>query len=165
MRAPLLLTSSLLSLAILSACGQNTAERMMEKTIEKETGGQVNIDSKNGMMKVQTSEGNFEIGGSTLPEDWPSDAPAYPGASIQYSASGLQAESAGQGVMLTTTDSLQTVIDFYTAEMKSNGWKIEGSMNAGTTSTIAGSKGDRVFTVVVTSVDTQTSITLALGTK
>lgn len=138
---------------------------MMERTIEKETGGQANVDIVNGTMKVQTSEGSFEMGGNTLPKDWPSDAPAYPGASIQYSASGLQAEGNGQGVMMTTSDSLQTVMDFYTAQMKENGWKVEGSMNAGGTSTIAGSKGDRVFTVVASGVNGQTSVTLALGAK
>lgn len=165
MRTSLLLTSSLLSLALLTACGQNPAEKMMENAIEKETGGQANVDIANGTMKVQTSEGSFEVGGNTLPKDWPSDAPAYPGASIQYSASGMQDSGAGQGVMLTTKDSLQTVVDFYTEQMKKNGWTIEGSMNAGTTSTIAGSKDDRVFTVVASNVDGTTNITLALGTK
>lgn len=165
MRTSLLLTSSLLSLALLTACGQNITEKLVENAIEKETGGQANVDIANGTMKVQTSEGNFEVGGNTLPKDWPTDAPTYPGANIQYSASGMQDSGAGQGVMLITQDSLQTVIDFYTEQMKKNGWTIEGSMNAGTTSTIGGSKGNRVLTVVISAVDGTTNITLALGTK
>jgi hypothetical protein len=105
------------------------------------------------------------MGGNALPTNWPSDAPVYPGARIQYSASGMQDEGEGQGVMLSTTDSLQTVADFYAKALKENGWTIEGTMNAGTTSTIGGSKDGKMFTVVIAEANGTTSITLAIGTK
>ena len=115
----------------------------MERAYESATGVDVDYNG-NGSATYSTSEGTATIGANSLPESWPKDAPKYPGATIQFSASSNpETGKPGAAVVFQTSDSAEKVTDFYKRELASNGWTIEGTATFGVATTIAANKGDR----------------------
>jgi hypothetical protein len=166
MRPSLLKTACFVSaLGLLAGCS-SVADKAAENAIEKETGGQANVDTDNGTMHVETSEGTFDAGGNKLPADWPSDAPIYTGATIQYAASANPTTGkAGAAVVFMTSDSVQKVSDFYVAQLKEQGWKIEGTVNAGGALTIGATKDERSLSLVISGAEGRTTVTMGVENK
>jgi hypothetical protein len=129
------------------------------------SGPAVNVNPATGEMHVETSEGSVTMGSQKLPDDWPSDAPVYPGATIQYTAT-ANAPAGGPGsmVILMTTDSVEKVSEYYTAQIKAQGWNVEGTMKAQGTVIMGAKKGDRVLSLTMGEADGKTTITLGVGT-
>ena len=92
------------------------------------------------------------VGGGSMPENWPSDAPAnFAGASIQYSGtSNPQTGEAGSAVVYTVNASSQAVADHYRSQLQSNGWKLENTANVGGATVLSASKGDRNMGIYIT---------------
>ncbi|OHA28049.1 MAG: hypothetical protein A3D56_00010 [Candidatus Taylorbacteria bacterium RIFCSPHIGHO2_02_FULL_45_35] len=127
----------------------------------------VDVDTKiDGSATYTTNDGTVTVGGNSLPDEWPSDAPKYPGASIQYSgSSNPQTGEAGIALSFLTSDSLQKVVDFYKEELPSNGWVVEQTMNSGGSTVMAAKKGDRTFGLYIAdSGDGKVSVTVSIST-
>ena len=77
-------------------------------------GGTPNLD---GSATYTDNEGNTAtVGGSSMPANWPSDAPAnYAGGSIQYSGNSNPQTGSGAAVVYTANASAQAVVDYYKA--------------------------------------------------
>ncbi len=151
---------------LLAACGQSVGDKMAENAIEKQTGGQASVDTNNGTMHVTTSEGTFDVGAHALPADWPTDVPAYAGATVQYSASVNPATDApGSMVVLMSTDDAQTIADYYANTLKANGWTIGSTMQAQGTTIMTAIKDDRAVSLSVASANNETTITIGVGKK
>lgn len=145
--------------------GQKVGEKVAVGIIEKATGGKANVDVNSGNVSVKTKDGSFSTG-TSLPADWPKDAPAYPGATVSYSGSNNpQSGESGFGAVLTTNDSAQKVRDYYTKELTSLGWKTEATYNAQETSVVSATKENRVFTVATAESEGLTTITLGVSQK
>ena len=101
-----------------------------------------NID---GSTTYSNDEGTVTVGGNSMPENWPSDAPAnYAGASIQYSGtSNPQTGEAGSAIVYSVNASMQSVTDFYRSGLQSNGWTLDNTANVGGATVLSASKGDR----------------------
>ena len=141
---------ALAAIALLAACSSGN-------------GVQVNSD---GSMKVQNNGGTAIVGGTSIPKDWPTDAPVYAGATVQYSmATNPASGQPGSAVILQTTDAADAVATFYAKALKDNGWTVEGTMQAGGATIIGASKGDRAISVAIGSTDGQTTITIGVGKK
>ena len=124
------------------------------------TGINVNTD---GSMDIQTDEGTTTVGGERMPEDWPEDAPAYPGATVSYAASVNPATGKpGMAVLLMTADAAATVNEYYTKELASQGWTIGATIQGGGTSIISATKDDRTMSLAIAKVENQTSITIGI---
>jgi hypothetical protein len=151
------------TLLLLTACKSGT-ERLMEKTIEQQTGGNANVDmNADGSMHVETSEGSFTAGTNEVPKDWPTDAPIFAGATVQYSASVNPADGKpGAALILMTRESAKAVVAFYQSELAKEGWTMNGTMQAGNTTVIGAMKDLRAMSVAVTESDQQTSITIGI---
>lgn len=123
-----------------------------------------NID---GSATYTTKEGSVSVGTNKLPADWPSDAPTYKNATIQYSAStNPQTGGAGLGVVFMTSDSSQIVIDFYKKELVAKGWTIEQTAIAGQTTVISAKKDDRQFGMYIADAENgQTSVTVSISSS
>jgi hypothetical protein len=141
------------SLLCLFACScllfgcRKSEEKMAEKAVEKATGGQVEIDSKTGQVKMKQKgadgkETEVQLGqNSTLPADFPKNVPIYPGAKIMASVSISRGEN-GHMITLSTKDGVTAVLDFYKKNLP--GFKVEGELSADDT------------TILTMSSDTQT---------
>ena len=142
------------SILLLSACSRST-ESTMEQQID------LNDD---GSMHVETNEGTYDAGSNRLPDDWPTDAPIFAGATVQYSgAANPTTGKAGAAAVLMTTHSPSEVLDFYTAELKKQGWTVTSTMEAQGTTILGATKGSRALSLMVGSVESQTSITIGVG--
>lgn len=113
----------------------------------------------------KTDNGTVTVGGNSLPSNWPSDVPQYPGAKIQYSgSSNPQTGEAGVSVVFEVNAAAQTVVDFYKRELASKGWKIDSTATMGSATIIGASKGGKIFSVsVVDSGNGTVSVTVVIS--
>ncbi|OHA21002.1 MAG: hypothetical protein A2849_01695 [Candidatus Taylorbacteria bacterium RIFCSPHIGHO2_01_FULL_51_15] len=118
-----------------------------------------------GATTYSNEEGSVTVGGNKLPDNWPSDAPAYKNATIQYSGtSNPQTGEAGAAVVFTTTDSVETVVRFYEKELAANGWTVEQTAAIGGSTVIAAKKDTRSLGLyVVDSGNGEVSVTLGIS--
>ncbi len=139
--------SSFAMLGLLSGCGNDTDV-------------DVNMD---GTMEVETEEGTATIGGQSLPEGWPDDAPAYPGSTISYSASmNPETGKPGMAVVLSTNAPVATAATYYKTELASRGWSVDTAMEAGGTSIFSATKEGSVLSLLIAGAEGQTTITMAI---
>lgn len=138
--------------------------------IMKKSGGLVpgtDIDKNmDGSTTYSNEEGTMTVGGGSLPDNWPSDAPKYGNADIQYSGTNNpQTGEEGLAVVFLTSDKLQTVVDFYKREFASKGWTIEQTATMGASTIISAKKDKRTFGVyIVDAGDGQVSVTVGVTT-
>lgn len=145
---------------------KSPSQMATEKMIEAAAGGKANVDVNGNTIKVETKEGTAEFGGNKLPDNWASDAPVYPGATIQFSgAANPENGKAGTMVMLQTKDSGTTVLEYYKKELESQGWKINGTYQAGASATLAATKDNRTIGITIAASGEQTMITVGVSTK
>lgn len=125
-----------------------------------------NVDrNMDGSATYSNSEGSVTVGGNTLPDNWPSDAPGvYSGGSIQYSgSSNPQTGQAGSAVVYTVKASAQSVIDFYKGELTKKGWNVEATANMGGATVLSAEKDTRTIGIyVVDSGDGMVSVTAGI---
>ena len=157
----------LCSALLLVGCGKTAVENAMEHQIEKETGGNADVDITANGMNVKTDKGTVQTGNqASMPADWPSDVPAYPGSTVQMSGSANEEEGEdGRLVMLQSSESVQAVTDFYTQKLTGGGWTIEGNMKIAGSTVIAAKKGGQTLSLQVADAGGKTAITMALGVK
>lgn len=80
----------------------------------------VKVDQQSGAVEITTQDGQSTFSSeATLPENYPSDIPVYPGAEVVYS---VVKDGDGSNVTFRTSDSLAEVVDFYEAQLASQGW-------------------------------------------
>lgn len=144
-------------------------EKMAEKAAEKATGGEVDIDSKTGQVKLKQKgpdgkETEVQLGaGSTVPADFPKVVPIYPGAKVMSSVAISQGE--GHMVTLNTKDTTQQVLEYYKKNM--SGFKVDGELSGGDTTILTLSNDQLTVSVTATksSDDGTTLINLTTSAK
>jgi hypothetical protein len=131
----------------------------------------VNINGANvsqgldGSATYSNSEGTVTVGTNKLPDNWPSDVPAYSNATIQYSgSSNPQTGEKGSAVAFTTSDSAQKVADFYKKELASKGWTIEQNAAVGASTMLSAKKDTRTLGVyIVDAGNGQVAVTVGIS--
>jgi hypothetical protein len=87
---------------------QKVTEKAVEHTIEKETGGDVQVNE--GSLSFKNDKGTVELGAKAkVPDSWPKDVPMYPGAKVTAAMS----NDTQQVVALETADSPEQAVAFY----------------------------------------------------
>ncbi|MBK7584148.1 MAG: hypothetical protein IPI67_28605 [Myxococcales bacterium] len=141
-----------LSLALGASGCRKIEEKMAEKAAEKATGGQVDIDSKTGKVKLKQKgpdgkESEVQLGeGSSIPADFPKAVPVYPGAKVMSSVSVSQGES--HMLTLSTTDTTGAVLEYYKKNM--TGFKVDAELASGDTTILNLSNDQLAVSVTAT---------------
>jgi|SRR3989304_4939039 len=152
----ILFTLLLGSIFLCTGCGQRTTtytDPDGEKATVTQKGDAVDIQisgDKGEQVQFSSSEK-----GVSLPENFPKDAPTYPGATATMNSSA----PGGMTAMFKTNDSTEKVKEFYEGQLKEQGWEQQGSMNTPQGITIVNKKGDRELSVTISGAD-QTVIQL-----
>lgn len=105
-----------------------------------------------GSTTYTNNDGSVTVGTSaSMPTNWPSDAPtAYSGAAIVYSGtSNPQTGKEGSAVSYTVNASVASVVDYYKAQLASNGWTVDATANVGGATVISATKNARTMGVYV----------------
>lgn len=153
------------ALVFISGCGAAN-NFVAEKAMEAASGGKAKVDVNGNAVTVKTADGTATWGDTKLPDNWPSDAPVYPGTKVAYAGSSNQTNGqSGSMVMLQSTDSGDKVVEFYKKELATQGWKIEGTFSADGTTTFMATKDTRALSMSVAMSDGETVITMTVGTK
>jgi len=116
----------------------------------------IDVDNNLDGSKTIKSDYGSVTTSNELPKNWPSDAPTYKNATISQSTSSDMMGTNGSTVSFTTSDNTQTILDFYKKELTASGWlslypgkPITGTQ-MGAIITLMAKKGDRTFSVMIT---------------
>lgn len=177
---------------VLAGCGKKAEDKLSEKLTEKllekslsrdgvkadvdlsgETmsftttdaeGKQAHVQLNNEEMTITGEDGQTTFraaGAGKMPEDFPADVYVPAGASVVSSL----ATPAGINLALKTSAAAKDVAAQYAAEMKTQGWTSQSSMDMGDMTMLAFAKDNRTANVIVQSADGTTSINLTVATQ
>jgi hypothetical protein len=111
---------------------EKVGEKIMEKTIESQTGGKVNVDADKNEMTINSEQGSttFSGGGNAkLPDNFPNDVFIFDDKQIIMSSSGTSADDFS--VSYVTSVSADEVFSKYKSEMVAKGWKKDSDFDIG----------------------------------
>lgn len=130
-------------------------ESIVERAIERESGGSVNIENGNvtvvgengerieintdgdGTVKMRGENGeSFSVSGGedlTIPASWPASVPIYDNARVLSSGVGTAASGDGSGSMInfSVSASASEVASYYKDALTTAGWAIQGTFETG----------------------------------
>ncbi len=135
-------------------------KKLISSAIQQKTGVNVNIDNINQGKLTYTDPktgATLNIGGNSVPTDFPKDFPIYPGSTVTSSLSG-----GDFWLTLTTKDTLEKVSSYYETNLKVSGWKTNSASGTGGSSW-AISKNDLTGYVTISNSENITSILIVLG--
>ena len=175
-----------------AGCGKKADEKLSEKLTEKllekslsQDGVKAKVDISGDTMSFTTTDADgkqsnvkmdgdslvvegpdgvqtFRAGGAgEMPKDFPTDVYVLSGAEVVSSIT----TPGGANLSLKSSSLKADVVAQYAAEMKSQGWATESTMDMGETAMLSFAKGDRRASVIVQVEDGATSINLTVGTK
>jgi hypothetical protein len=149
----------LVPLTLLGAgCGKSLSERAteyaVEKAVEQQTDGNVDLDLNDGQISYTDNEGNKVQYGQNiaLPSDFPKAVPVYKGSTILTTATTPE----GSYLSLQSADSAADVLAWYETELK--GWTKEESFDMQGLSARTFTNPGMKVVVTVASQDGQTMI-------
>lgn len=154
------------AMMLMFGCGEKTekkaVEKMAEKAIESNMGGNAEVDIDDNSLRIQTKEGEMTMtsGDSVkLPANFPKDIFLYKGADINTAMELPE----GFNLMFQTKDDTSKVSETYLAEMEAKGWSKEMSMDMGSRKMLVFTKDERIVNVSIASQDEMTQITLTVA--
>lgn len=139
-----------------ASCSADVSDRAAERIAEANGGGDVDIDTSDGRVAVETEDGSFvaEAGGE-LPEGWPDDVPLPSEYTIETSSTMDVGDGPVLSVLLRTGGAPDAVFD--DLESGFDGWTQESR-------TVSGSGAEAVVMAQYSSGDRMVSITASEGT-
>ena len=140
-------------------------ERAAEKAIESATGGNADVDVKNGKVSVKTDEGESVVGQNvSVPSDWPEDVMVYKGVKSTTVVAASTDKKGSYTVSLTTKDSAETVKNTYDEALANNGWTVSGELAVQGGTLITATKDTRNLSVTIgAGDDNMTSVTIIIA--
>ncbi|HVX84683.1 MAG TPA: hypothetical protein VH253_07690 [Phycisphaerae bacterium] len=148
-----------LLIIIVGCCGGVTACWLVARRAAK-AAADLSPISRNeaGGLTIRSGGGEFNIG--ALPANFPSDIPIYTGMKPLESA----IDKDGNGtVSLTGSGAPSDVADWYQDHMKSQGWTLTDSGNAGDTQHQAYRKAGRQASVLITGSGSESTVIIGVG--
>lgn len=143
--------------------------RLISGTITQKTGVQTTTGASGGTTFTDPKTGaviNLDV--NKIPDNFPKDFPIYPDAKVSSSYTAPNGDK-GIWLTLTTSDSVEKVVAFYTEKLKSDGWTEAASSDptSGTIFTISKDKlaGSLLVQKTKDQNQTSTSIIVVLGER
>jgi hypothetical protein len=132
--------------------------------LSRRIGGVVDVEKDGEKVTVTSEEGefSFEEEGS-LPDNFPSDFPIYPGAKLASSWTASSDDTDGLSLIWKTDDSVSKVGNYYESELKDAGWTLSFTAETEDSTTFAFEKDDVSGFIGITVEESKTVISLTLG--
>ncbi len=154
----------LVGILFIMGCGKKAEEKVVEKMIEKQTGGKANVDLSKGTMEIETKDGKMTMTSgkaAKVPDDFPSDVYLYKPASVEAA---IQVPN-GHSVSLMTEKNVSQVSETYKKKMTGEGWSQQAAMDMGTQSVLIYEKNDRVTNITIVPDNGKTRIQVTVSNK
>jgi hypothetical protein len=112
--------------------------------------GNIKVDEKSGTVEISSEDGKQTFSTkSDLPDNYPSDIPVYPNATV---TSAITNGEAGSLVTWKSSDSVEDVSNYFEKELADQGWnKIEGETSFFGQGVGHAEKSGRTLSYVITS--------------
>ena len=152
----------LAAIMVVFGCGENAGEKIIEKALESETGGNAEIDIEENSFRLKTEEGEMTMtagDSAKLPADFPKDVFLYKGADLNTAMELPE----GFNLMFQTKDDSSKVSEAYLTEMEAKGWSKEMSMDMGGQKMMMFKKDERIANVSIASDEEMTQIALTVA--
>lgn len=135
---------------------EKATEAMIENSVEKQSGGNVDLDISKGQLNFKGQDGTSVSYGSDLklPTDFPSVVPVYSGAKITATTT----TKTDSTVTLTSSDAAADILTWYEGQL--SGWEKESAFDSEGYSMRTFKKGQETITLAVGSADETRSITI-----
>lgn len=144
-------------------------KNVVQKGIESRTGIKVETDkdSSNISLTDPKTGAKINIGNTAIPADFPKDFPIYPNAKPNGNLStGGSNQEKGIWLLLSTDDDVKKVTDFYSSNLKNNGWEISNTLTVGDTVTWNCSKNGLSGNMAISKgQDNKTAVMITLSQK
>ncbi|MFA6105236.1 MAG: hypothetical protein WC725_01385 [Patescibacteria group bacterium] len=157
-QAVILLISSFTLLGL--GCGKTASEKL----IERQTGGQVKVNEKNGNVKVDIGAGGtFESGVDVkLPDDFPKDIYVIEG---KITAAIVDGSKKNYSISVDSTKGIEEISTLYQQKFKADGWKITGTMNFGDSSSVVAEKNGDTVSILIGKNGDKNSVVISVNKK
>lgn len=118
-------------LALTGCSGEDIAERLAEEAMEAGGGGEgeVDIDTDDGSVSVEGSEGAVNIGNQELPEELPDELPLPDGLQVTGSMSQDGQDGTTVGLQAGFEGSFDDATAFFDSELEAAGWTVTNRSN------------------------------------
>jgi len=125
------------------------AEKRLENMLEKASGGKVDLNLRDGTMKVKTAEGESVLttGERKWPEDLPESAVKFEDGKIQAVSRAVTED--GKTWTIHFRDVGEKAMDDYSGKLKEGGWTIEATTSMGQGGMVQASKDDLMVNIIV----------------
>ena len=145
---------------------KSMSERMMERAIERESGGKAHVDISRDGNKVtfKTDKGEVVTAGGegvAVPADFPKDVPVYKGAKVLAVVNSPDASS----LSLEVNDSMQAISQKFASEMKAQGWEDASSMSTGDGMVLTYKKEQRTASIAIAKSGDISHVTIIVQKK
>lgn len=161
-----------------AACSSSdAADKLTEKAIEDASGGDVDVDSKDGTVKYTDEDGNetemnIDGEGASLPKDWPADLAPPDSVKLITSSTSTTGGTTTMTVLGEAEASLDDLVPAIKEQVTGAGYEItqdtSSDVTGGGYAGMTATKGDAELTVAVASDTTskgKTTITMTLSSK
>jgi hypothetical protein len=115
--------AAIMMIVTLGGCTGRIASNLVEKAIENaaaEQGEDIDIDLEEGEVNITDEEGNeFSIGGTELPDDWPSAVPVNGDIAIQFAGKNTTDNKQSWTISGTFSGGAEDLYQFYKGEFAS----------------------------------------------
>jgi hypothetical protein len=151
---------------------RKASDKIAETVVKTATGGNVDINSNNGSVSVNTKDGNATFSSNgTLPKDFPSDVPTPKVGTISGSYSGTGSGTDGQGFSITytlTSAQANSASADYQSQLKVAGYTVDStassSADGNSLDIFSAKKDDKTLAVTVsTNSDGTAAMSLVLS--
>jgi hypothetical protein len=132
----------------LKSPSQKLGEKMVEKTIESQTGGNVDVDTNSGTMDFKSEDGTMQVstgGEVSLPDGFPKDLILASDAKVVLATSADKTTS----VAYETDESAADLFADYKEELDDQGWTKDFEMDAGTSKMVNFKKGNQRASFII----------------
>ena len=122
-----IITISIMVVLSVGGCKQKIAENLVEKAMEwaaAKEGESVDINVEEGQINVKDEEGNeIQLGGTEVPEGWPSEVPVNDNIVIQFSGKETTYNKINYNISGTFNGKGEDLYNLYKQQL--SGWNIE----------------------------------------
>ena len=101
---------------------QKAGEEVAEQAIESITDTELDADFNDGSITIDSEEGSVSIGGTEIPEDFPSDVPVYSNADVVWTSFSSADET--YWIDFESTDDYTEIKAYYDEEIEKDGWEL-----------------------------------------